>query len=855
MLGDYFRSFWRGVLHNKVATLINVGGLAIGLAVFFALGFYVDREFSWDAQWEDADRIYRAAGAQESNAGSGMAFITGAPWVMGDILQARHPDAFEAYARVFLTSGTVTVDRAEYPNYARHHVEPAFLDLVQFETVEGSLQDVMGDPRALAISDIAAQQMFGDASPLGRTLSFTATQNFFSAAPVTQPEFVIRAVFRVPAPSIFQISFLALLDPAASPQPAARLDLWQTPPVQAGAVQPNQPPPPPPAQPFQVTHYFKLREAVDAAAIERDLRAFMDENRLMEFGNSRTRFSFQKLRDVHLMPSPFEPADNVQRLLVYAAIGVLVLLISGCNFVMLATLRLVDRMREVGIRKAAGGEVGQLMWQYLLDAFVHIFAAALLAVLFLAFAFPKLATMLELPMELELLSARSLGLCLLMIVLFTLVSSAYPAWVSSQAKPGPLLRNGAGAVVGTGTGLRKLLVCIQFAIVVVLLLASAAVRQQIEFTRNRDPGYSIENVIGLGISNFDVLPRIGAVVAEFRKLPGVEAVSAGGLMPGTLMITPPTPFRAVVDGEVRDAAIQQVSASADYFRVMSVRVLAGREFSDELDAPPLPAAATGAASQAPAGPPPERKIILNQAAARMLGFTPEQAVEQLLEAELNNADRTTRKQPMRVVGVVADTQFASVMLPPDPQVFNYSATNSTVAVKMAPGADRAAVTEAMRAAWDSVIPGSPMLIQDFVARTAFQLRREEFEAGMVTGSTALAIVIALLGLYGLVAATVVKRVKEIGVRKVMGAERKSIVGLFLWQFSQPIVLANVIAWPFGFWAIKEWMTRFPYQLDNAVIVLSGLAASLAALAIAWLTVGVMAARAASVNPVHALRYE
>jgi putative ABC transport system permease protein len=136
-----------------------------------------------------------------------------------------------------------------------------------------------------------------------------------------------------------------------------------------------------------------------------------------------------------------------------------------------------------------------------------------------------------------------------------------------------------------------------------------------------------------------------------------------------------------------------------------------------------------------------------------------------------------------------------------------------------------------------------------------QLRREQFEARIVIASAVLAMVIALLGLYALVAATVVKRVKEIGVRKVMGADRMTIVRLLLWQFTKPVVLANLLAWPLGYWAVMQWLQRFPYQIDMQLIVQSGLAASAVALFIAWLTVGFMAAKAASVKPVLALRYE
>jgi putative ABC transport system permease protein len=848
MLRDYLRSFWRGVLHNKVATLINIGGLALGLTVFFALSFYVDREFSWDQHWEGADRIYRVAGALESPNTSSPPVMNIGPYVLGTALQSRNPDAFETYVRLTQVQGTLVVGDDEYPSMSRTHAEASLLDLIQVETLDGSLDEVFADPRSIAIADSIAERYFSEESPIGRTISFKAQQSF-TGGQLGTSDFVIKAVFNVPDPSTMTMAFLAGFEPTALPQPNARLDIWNNPPQPP--PKPGEPPLTPQAPVLSVIHYFKAREGVDVTAMQADLRAYMDDNRFQDNGTSKTRYAFQKLTDVHLMPSLFEPGDNVQRLRVYAAVGVLVLLISGCNFVMLATLRLVDRMREVGIRKSVGGGAGALMSQYLCDAFFHTLVAGTLSVLFLALAFPKLAAMLEFPLQLELLTPRNIALCMAMVVLFTLTSSLYPAWMVSQGKPGPLLRNGASAVVGTGTGLRKLLVGIQFAIVVVLLLASAVVHQQIEYTRNRDRGYSLENVVSTRINSFDLFQKTPALVAEYSKVPGVAQAAVGGISPGVIMITPPSQLKTTAeDGTAREAGVQQNGVGGGFFSVLSVPVLAGREFSSDLDAPPEP---TGPVPSTP-GILPEMRVVLNASAARLLGFaSPEAAIDQLLERTVTTPQPA--KQSLRVIGVVADTQFSSAMLPPTPFLYSYSPTNSYVAVKLAPDANVETVTEQLEAVWNDVMNGAAFIPLDMSATNAFTFRREEFEARVITGSTLLAIVIALLGLYGLVAATVVKRVKEIGVRKVMGAEPQAIVTLFLWQFSQPILIANVLAWPFGFWAITQWMQRFPYQIDNFAILLSGLAASILALFIAWLTVGAMAAKAATVKPVLALRYE
>lgn len=844
MLKDYLRACWRGVLHHKVATLINLGGLALGLAVFIALTFYVHREFSWDAHWEGAERIYRASGQQETPGGNSAAVFTTAPWVMAEALQERNPDAFETWVRVYSDYGTLVVYDEEYAQRSMHYVESSFLELLQLQTLRGSLADVFSDPRAIAISERVAETAFGTRSPLDETLSFRGRE-------VPVADFVVKAVYRLPEPStLASMQILALLTPGALPQPNARLDLWNITPVVAppqGGQASAQPAPP---QPFYVQHYFKLQEGVDAALLEADLRSLMDAGKYMEFFNNKTRFSFQKLRDTHLMPSPFFGGDNVQRLWIFAAIGALVLLISGCNFVLLATLRQVDRQRELGLRKTLGGTAGQLLLQHLLDAFCLTLAATCLAVALLQVALPQAQVALDWPVELDLLQWRSIGAILLIAAGFTLLSSTWPALVMARGRPVRLLRDGAGAAMGGGTALRQLLVGIQFVIVVVLLLATVVVWLQINYTRNRDRGYSFDDVVGIRLTSTEAFQKAEVLLPELGRIPQVEVVAVGSLSPGALRISAPVRYRyTAADGSTKSVPMQQYPTGHDYFRVLSVPLLAGREFTAELEGITVQPTTPEAQLQV-------QPVVINAAAVRELGLaTPELALGQLLETDLAGPNGQTRTMTLRVIGVVADTQFSSAMMPPEPQVYPYSHRNGTVALRLVPGADGTAVTAALKSTWTAVMGDLAFSPIDPAQSEANILRREEFEARIISGSTLLAIVIALLGLYGLVTATVQRRVREIALRKVLGAERRSVVGLFLWQFSRPVLAANLVAWPLGLWGVQQWLQRFPFRLDLGVIVASALAASVAALLIAWLSVGLLTLRAAGARPAPALRCE
>ncbi|MDR0780115.1 MAG: ABC transporter permease [Pseudomonadales bacterium] len=823
MLRDHLRSFWRGVVNNKLTTGINVAGLALGLAVFFALTFYVQREFSYDTQWRDAERIYVIAGQQEMLSGNSVPRVPLSFYVLGTHLLSRYPDAFEAYARNVRSQGAVVVDEKEYANKMLNYVEPGFLNLLQLDTVEGSLQAVFTDPHSIAISAQEAEIMFGQQSPLGRILTFNSQQN-------SPADYVIKAVYRVPAPSSLEfMNFLALLDSVASPLKNIDLDSWSR------------------NSPAFADNYLKLNPGFSARQLEAELRAFMDENHYMDAGDNKTRFVFMPLRDVHLIPSSFNPGGGTDRLRILVAIGVMVLLISGCNFVMLGTLRSVDRMREVGIRKAVGSETRQLLRQCLFDVFVQALTAALLAVVLLELGLPVLQAHLGVNLALDFWHWRNLAQCLGIVAAFTLLSGFYPAVLMSRGQPAALLRNSSGAMVSSGTMLRRVLVGVQFAVVIGLLLASAVVRQQIEYTRNRDRGYSLENIMGVRINDRSVMAKTAAVANEFKQVPGVAGAAVGAMSPGMIIGATPTPFTHVAaDGKSIEATLQTGGGvGAGYFGVMSVPLLAGREFSTDVEGV-LPPGAQGEISN----------VLLNVAAIHALNFTtPKDAIDELITAELVGSDGQITHQSMRVIGVVADTQFASMMLPPRAEYYRFTATNIFIPIKFTPDADQAAVLNDLRGVWQQLVgdvaflPLSPGLMEMNV------LADEEFEARIVIGSTLLALVIALLGLYGLVEATVAKRVKEIGVRKVMGAGNTAIVALLLWQFSKPIVIANLVAWPLGFWGISRWLQRFPYQLDMGVIAGSALAASIVALLIAWLTISMMATRAASAKPVLALRYE
>lgn len=832
MLQDYLRSTVRNTRKHKLFAFIMITGLALGLAVFFTIALYIRTELSYDRHWDDAERIYQVGSILESRGGESQAPFFNTPYILGTTAMAQFPTEVEQWFRTYTLSSNVLIDEES----VRANVmlaEPHLLEVLQLETVSGDMAQVLTSANSLAVNENYANQQFGEQSPLGRRIVVVVEG-------LGRVEYTIEAVFgNGGQTSLYQLgNFIGLFDPAAIPESAGAQDSWDY----SSEFK---------RRPLQVINLVKMAEGVDATRVETDLRAYMDENKLMGTEFNKTRFRFMRLQDEHLYSTRGGSGSSVYRLQVFAAIGALVLIIGGCNFVMLTTVKAADRLREVGVRKAVGGTVRQLMHQYLLDAFVYTLLAAAFAVALVELVKPSLQnsvgiTLASFPLWQNLLFFSC------SVVLFALLSGAYPAFLLAQGRPGILLRNGGASVVSKGNGLRKVLVGLQFAVVIALLLASAVVYRQIEYTRNRSPGFKLDDIVRVMAFEANAMEKIQTVANEFRVVEGVEAVVVGGKMAGISFLSAPTLFSAGMDGgEKREAGLSFAPAGYGFFDLLGVDILGGREFSPDTDfvydlnAQP----ADGTTREM-------KKILLNRSAARALGFAaPEDAVNEILDADLPGAGGKLVKVLHRVIGVVEDTQFTSIMRPPVAEFYQLTTTDPMIAVRLQPGVSFDTVREQLQQRWHAVVGDAQFNASYASGQLGNPLRREENEARIIVWCTALALVIACTGLYSLVAATALKRVKEIGVRKAMGAGRGSLIAMLLWQFSKPVFWANLMALPLGFWAVKQWLQRFPYQLDTNVIVITGIVAGIVALLISWLTVSFIAARAASAKPALALKYE
>jgi putative ABC transport system permease protein len=478
--------------------------------------------------------------------------------------------------------------------------------------------------------------------------------------------------------------------------------------------------------------------------------------------------------------------------------------------------------------------------------------AMLLALAMVELLLPVLATFLD--ADLAMRYWGSGGMLLPILGLTILVGAAggiYPAFYLSRFQPAQVLKANKSSAEAAGSGrLRNSLVIAQFAVSIGLIICTAVVYAQTVYARTVDPGYRRDGLIQVeNLARRQLLERSDAIAAEMRRVPGVVAAGRSGIGIATMNNNN---TRVLVPGATEPVNIGIYGVDSQFFTTMGIELVAGRLFDenrpgDRIELPyPQTAEAERALVQRGA------VIVINELAARRMGFQdPAQAVGREVQAGLVEPENGI--VPTRIIGVVRDSRFRSIREPIDPIMFTWNPQNTGTLLIRHDGSDPQGVRARVEQAWRRLAPDVPFDGEFSEDRISELYDAEEARAKAFAGFAALAVIVACLGLFGLAAFTAERRTKEIGVRKVLGARTRDIVRLLAWQFSKPVIIANLIAWPAAWWAMREWLNTFDARIDLGPLpfVLAGLLA----LAIAIGTIAGHAFKVARANPILALRYE
>ena len=611
--------------------------------------------------------------------------------------------------------------------------------------------------------------------------------------------------------------------------------------------------------------YVRLRPGTDPKAMEAQFPAWEKRNIPDEnVGNihynhgDHQDWHLVRVEDIHLgkaQEGSLTPGNDMRSIVTFAVIALLILGMAVVNFTNLATARASQRAREVALRKVLGASRRQLIGQFIGESVLVAALAMLIALALVELARPALSAFLDADLQLAYFGRDGILLPVVGLVLAVgILGGLYPAFFLSRFQPAAVLRANRSAAETPGSGrLRTILVVTQFAVSIGLIICTAVVYSQTVYARAVDPGYQRGHILQVeNLNRYQLIPLGDQIAERMRRVPGVDAVGRTTIGVAT---TNNSNTGVLMPGSAQQVTLGQYQVDAGFKDAMGLQLIAGRWFDDRRPADDmtlpfgLPPAADAAAQQALVAR--GANVVLNASAARRLGFAhPADAVGRQISAGF--VDAKFGWVPATVVGVVKDSRFRSVRDPLDPIIFQGVHSGMTHMIVRYHG-DPAAVRAGVERAWHGLtreVPFEAKFSEDIVGKL---YQAEDARAKAFGGFAILSVIVGCLGLFGLASFTAERRTKEIGIRKVLGARTRDIVRLLVWQFSQPVLVANLIAWPVAWWAMRGWLDRFDARiaLTPTPFVLAGLLALVTAVA----TIAVHAIRVAQASPVRALRYE
>jgi len=826
----------RALVKNRTYAFINIFGLAIGLAACLMLLLYVRYERSYENWIPGAGDVYQLQTTfRDPETGLPME-IQMAPFPAG---QALARDFAQVERQVYLLSGShVTIHNGEALAIENGvMVDNLLFDVLPLPMARGDPATALREVGSVVLSESEARRLFGEADPVGRTLTMVSRG--------AQVDRRVTGVIRdMPRNSHMRFNYIERFDPQTYfADNQAFLISWGN---NSGWV------------------YARLRPGTDPETIHAAMPQWERRNiPAMQFGDRSIDLGeigdwrLVNIGDVHLgraQEGALRPGNDERTILTFTIVAFLILGMACINFTNLATARAGQRAREVALRKVLGASRRQLVVQFIGESVLVAAVAMLLALALVELLLPSLSAFLDADLAMTYFGAGDMLLpILLLTALVGAAGGVYPALYLSRFQPAQVLKANKSSADASGSGwLRSALVIAQFAVSIGLIICTAVVYAQTVHARTADPGYQREGLFQVvGIGRRQLIERSETISREIGRIDGV--VSVGRTSIG--VATPNQNNTGVrVPGRDQPVLIGNYVVDAPFFQTMGIDLIAGRlpdaDRPLDVDARPLQPTLEEDRAFTARGV----NVVINELAARRLGFQdPSRAVGAQFRAALSD-NLELGLTPINVVGVVRDTRFRSIREPLEPLMFRLSTgPGFSHLVIRYDSADPAAVRERVGQAWHRLAPDVPFdgtFSDDIVAEL---YGAEAARSRVFAGFALLAVVIACLGLFGLAAFTAERRTKEIGVRKVLGARTRDIVRLLAWQFSKPVIVANLIAWPVAWWTMRDWLNTFDTRIDlgPTPFVLAGLLA----LAIAIGTIAGHAFRVARANPILALRYE
>jgi putative ABC transport system permease protein len=829
-----WRNYWtvavRALAKSKTYSIINIAGLAIGMAACVLILLYVRYERSYDNWLPNAENTYQfQAWYPHPRTGEPLLSQMSAYVSMGAV-KKDYPE-IERTGYALSSSPVIMKDGQASPSEDYVITDDDFLKVVELPLLSGTTLPA-ADTAVLSQSE--ANRRFGTDNVVGRTIT--------AVVKGTSHDFKITGVFKdIPKNSHLKLNGILRTDfNALWADTPEFLSQWGW---QSGWV------------------YLKLRPGSDVKAMEArepawEKRSIADDfyNGVRSNQGDDQDWHFVNVRDVHLgkaQNGAMTPGNDRRTIVTFAIIAALILGMAIVNFTNLATARASQRAREVALRKVMGARRRQLIVQFVGESILISTVAMLIALALVELLVRPFAAFLDAGLVLNYFGADGVLLPAIGLTLLVgIISGIYPAFFLSRFQPAQVLKANRSAAETPGSGrLRAGLVVLQFAVSIGLIICTAVVYGQTVYARTVDPGYKRDHILQVeNIGRRQLLGRSEMITDQMKSVPGVVAVGRTdlGVSTGNNSTT-----GVLLPGGTKSIDIGNYQVDTGFFDAMGLKLVAGRWFdrSRPMDDQTVPFPRDLAAERAMAAR--GVNVVINELAAKRLGFkSPQDAIGKTFSNELYT--KGTGSVTLTVIGVIGDTRFRSLRDQIQPLML-LSTREGPNWMEIRYKGDPDQVRSAVEQKWKQLAPDTPFesKFSEDVVRDLY--KAEQSRAQIFAAFSLLAVIIGCLGLFGLAAFTAERRTKEIGIRKVLGARTRDIVRLLVWQFSRPVIIANVIAWPIAWWLMRDWLNGFDQRI--ALTPVPFLLASAVALGIAIATVVGHSMKIARANPIHALRYE
>lgn len=788
MFINYLKIAFRNIVKYKTYAIINILGLATGIACSILILMWVFNEYDYDKFHSKGDRIYRVLQHIKYNDIETWA-ITQGPVGLG--LKEITPE-IENYARFRFTRWPIKYEESNY-EFAGAYTDSSVFELFDFQLIKGNSKSVLNAPHSIVLTKSMAKSIFGNEDPVGKILKVKGNYGL-----------VVTGIMEdVPDNSHIKFDFLSTM--VFAKELGHTVDIW----TNSGFYT-----------------YFLLSESADPDKVTKKIYNFLDDKPTLE---KWEKLTLQPLYNIHFSNDiGFEAGEtvNYQYIIIFSSAAIFILLVACINFMNLSTARASIRAKEVGLRKVVGAKKSQLMKQFMSESVVITFISLLMAIILSGLFIPVFNTIAGKNFSFTYFTEPKILLSLFAVLIITgLISGSFPALVLSSFKPIKILRSNS-VLNDRGIKLRKVLVVFQYIITAALLVGTLVVYDQIKFMQNMPLGYDKENIINFRANN-NFMERYDAFRNELLKNPNIINVCKSEDIPTNSVTFSNALWRWEGYDPENPVLFRATVVDNDFFDTYGIKIKAGRIFSDNF-------------------PSDNSALVINETAAKIIGY--DEPVGKNFYYDNKNS-----LLEFKIIGVVEDYNFRSLHSPIDPLILVKPWRDvNLISVKLRAGNIPQAIAKVENTY--EKFGNEAGLNFSFLDESLNLLYESEENIGNILKYFAvLAIFISCLGLIGLSSFMALRRTKEIGVRKVLGASVFKVIILLVKEFLLYVAIANIIAWPIAYYLMNDWLQDFAYHTSIGVWIF--LFTGAVAVFLAIITTSYQSVKAALSNPVEALKYE